>query len=109
MRDTHFEFLVPPQDLRAQRDIVNRTFVILVHDVVSFAIPVLPLVGRFCPRLALSFRRRRRRRRRLRAWCLSQLYALHIKYKKRSCQVSDDLRQRNEKKKATGRGGGERK
>jgi len=48
---THFEFLVPPQDLRAQRDIMYRTFIIVVNDV---AFLILALVSRLRHRLALS-------------------------------------------------------
>src|SRR6267142_240551 len=66
---THLEFLVPPQDLRAQREVVHRPFVIVVDDI-PFPVPVLALVGRFRPRLALSLGRG------LRAWRLCQLYAL---------------------------------
>lgn len=43
---TYFELFVPPQDLRAQREVVHRAVVIVVNDT---AIPVLPLVGRFYP------------------------------------------------------------
>jgi hypothetical protein len=48
---THSEFLVPPQDLRAQRDIMHRTFVIVINDV---AFLILALVSRLCHRLALT-------------------------------------------------------
>lgn len=65
---THFEFLVPPQDLRAQRDIMYRTFIIVVNDV---AFLILALVSRLCHRLALSLVRGG-----LRAYRLCQLYAL---------------------------------
>ena len=67
-RNTHFEFLVPLQNLRAQCDVVHRPLVIVVNDIAAF--PVLALVGRLGPRLALSLVRG------LRAWRLCQLYAL---------------------------------
>jgi len=68
---THFEFLVPLQDLRAQRKVVHRALVIVVNDV---AFPVLgPVRSGLCPRLALTLIRGRRARR------PGQLYALSRK------------------------------
>ena len=68
---THFEFLVPLQDLRAQRKVVHRALVIVVNDA---AFPVLgPVRNSLCPRLALTLIRSRRARR------PSQLYALSRK------------------------------
>jgi hypothetical protein len=66
---THLEFLVSPQDLRAQREVMHRALLIVVYDV-RFAILILALVGCLCPRLSLSLSRR------LRAWRLCQFYAL---------------------------------
>jgi hypothetical protein len=65
---THFEFLVPLQNLRAQREVVHRVLVIVVNDA---TFPVLgPVRSSFCPRLALALIRGWRARR------LCQLYAL---------------------------------
>lgn len=67
--DTHFEFLVPLQNLRAQCDVVHRPLVIVVNDIAAFP-PILALVSRLGPRLALALVHG------LQAWRLCQLYAL---------------------------------
>ena len=67
--NTHFEFLVPLQNLRAQCDVVHRPLVIVVNDIAAFP-PILALVSRLGPRLALALVHG------LQAWRLCQLYAL---------------------------------
>ena len=68
---THFEFLVPLQNLRAQRGVVHRALMVVVNDA---AFPVLgPVRSGLCPRLALTLIQSRRARR------LGQLYALSRK------------------------------
>jgi hypothetical protein len=59
----YLKFLVPLQNLRAQRKVAHRALVIVVNDA---AFPDRCL----CPRLALSLVRDRR------AWRLCELYAL---------------------------------
>ena len=52
--DTHLEFLVSLQNLRAQREVMHRALVIVINDI---TFPILALVRGLCASLTLSFTR----------------------------------------------------